>query len=263
MKHRVQAVLVLASGALLLQDPIGYSDTPKLPNSAWRVHDGTRPQPREIAPGPARPDYGLVAPPADAVVLFDGRDLSAWTGGGGEPRWKLVDGAMEVNGTGSLRTRQEFGDIQLHVEFATPAEVKGDSQGRGNSGVFLMGRYEVQILDSFENPTYPDGQAAALYGQTPPLVNASRPPGQWQSYDIMFQAPRFADDGTVRQPARVTIFHNSVLVHHDRAYLGATGHRVVGKYTKHPERGPIELQDHGNPVRYRNIWLRELRGYDE
>jgi hypothetical protein len=164
---------------------------------------------------------------------------------------------MEVNGTGSIRTQQEFGSVQLHLEWAAPGRVESSSQGRGNSGVFLMGRYEVQILDSYENRTYADGSAAALYAQYPPDVNACRAPGEWQSYDIFFQAPKFEGDALV-SPARVTVVHNGVLVHHARELLGATTHRNVAAYTAHAPTGPIELQDHGNPVRFRNVWARRL-----
>ena len=165
---------------------------------------------------------------------------------------------MEVNGSGTIETVELFGDCQLHVEWATPAKPEGKSQGRGNSGVFLMGRYEIQVLDSFENRTYADGQAAAMYGQRPPDVNACRPPGEWQSYDILFRAPRFTGDGQLESPAVVTVVHNGVLVHHAQPFIGATTHRAVAKYTPHPPEGPIALQDHGNPVRFRNIWVRRL-----
>ncbi len=166
---------------------------------------------------------------------------------------------MQVNGSGDIQTRAEFGDCQLHVEWATPSPAKGDSQARGNSGVFLCGRYEVQVLDSFYNLTYADGQAAALYGQKPPLVNASRGPGQWQTYDIFFRAPRFLPDGTLQQPARVTVVHNGVVVHLDEPLLGPTAHRSLPKYAPHAPGGPIRLQDHGDPVRYRNLWVRQLQ----
>lgn len=234
--------------------PVGYDDTPMLPGGEWRVHDSKRPAPGVVTPGD---EPG--APPSDAVVLFDGADLSAWTSGGGEARWAVEDGAMVVNGTGQIETRERYGDVQLHVEWASPTEVSSGSQGRGNSGVFLMGRYEIQVLDSFENRTYADGQAAAMYGQRPPLVNASRPPGEWQSYDIVFIAPRFEGEELV-SPARLTLFHNGVLVHHDEAFLGATTHRAVAKYSPHASEGPIALQDHGNPVRFRNVWARRLGG---
>ncbi|MFM7281004.1 MAG: DUF1080 domain-containing protein, partial [Planctomycetia bacterium] len=180
-----------------------------------------------------------------------------WTDGSKEARWKVEGGYMEVNGTGQIQTREQFGDCQLHLEFATPEKVEGSSQGRGNSGLFFFGRYEVQILDSYQNRTYADGQAAALYGQTPPLVNASRGPGKWQSYDIIFHAPRF-EAGKLLSPARVTVLHNGVLVQDNTEFLGATAHRAVAQYSPHEATGPIALQDHGNPMRFRNIWIRKL-----
>jgi hypothetical protein len=197
--------------------------------------------------------------PSDAVVLFDGKDLSQWRSErGGEARWKLVDGgAMEANGTGSVLTKEEFRDVQLHVEWAAPLEVQGEGQGRGNSGVYLMGRYEIQVLDSFGNKTYPNGQAAAFYGHRAPLVNASRRPGEWQSYDIIFRAPRAGADGKVAAGS-FTVLHNGVLVQ-DHIPVGAeatTAAPLKGVATK----GPILLQDHGNPVRFRNIWVRRLGG---
>jgi hypothetical protein len=253
---------ITATGAVLSsltgapQDPApGYRDTPRLPDG-WRVHDADRPRPPAVNPGPA----GAPTPaPADAIVLFDGSNLDAFRGNDGAAKWTVADGAMTVNGTGDIQTAAEFGDCQLHVEWASPAEVKSESQGRGNSGVFFFGRYEVQILDSYENPTYADGQAASLYGQKPPLVNVCRKPGEWQTYDILFRAPRFAADGSVLQPARVTVIHNGVVVQLDEALLGATSHRGVARYEAHGERGPIRLQDHGNPVRFRNLWLRPLQ----
>lgn len=236
------------------QDKVTYDDTPQLPGQPYKVH-GDRPWPDVVTPGRAS------AAPSDAIVLFDGTDLSAWTSGGKDAAWRLEGDFMEVNGTGGIQTRQEFGDVQLHLEFATPSPAKGSSQGRGNSGVFFFGRYEIQVLDCFENRTYPDGQTAALYGQWPPLVNACRPAGEWQSYDIIFEAPRFEGEKVVR-PARVTVLHNGVLVHHAKELLGATAHRAVAQYRPHGPRGAISLQDHGNPVRFRNIWVRELGGYD-
>ena len=166
---------------------------------------------------------------------------------------------MEVVGrTGDIETREHFGDCQLHLEFATPAEVRGDSQGRGNSGVFLMGRYEIQVLDGYDNPTYADGTTGAIYGQHPPLVNACRKPGEWQTYDIYFTAPRFGPDGKLLAPARVTVVHNGIVVHNNRELLGPTAHKSLPQYRAHEERGPIALQDHGDPVRYRNVWVRDL-----
>ena len=196
------------------------------------------------------------APPSDAVVLFDGKDLSGWESvRGGEAKWEVADGAMVVNRSGNIRTRESFGDIQLHIEWATPSEVKGNGQGRGNSGVYLQGRYEIQVLDSWENRTYPNGQAGAFYGNNPPLVNASRKPGEWQSYDIVFIAPRPQEDGTVI-PGSFTVFHNGVLIQN---HIPIEGRKTTAAtYSGAAVKGPLVLQDHGNPVRYRNIWLRRL-----
>jgi hypothetical protein len=193
-------------------------------------------------------------------VLFDGRDLSRWRGEGGAPaRWKVENGYVEVvRGAGTIATADAFGDVQLHLEWAAPAPARGEGQERGNSGVFLMGQYEAQVLDSYRNDTYADGQAAALYGQHPPLANASRPPGEWQSYDIVFHAPRFDAQGTLLRPARMTVFHNGVLVQDDAVLTGPTAHRAQPPYKAHPDRLPLSLQDHGDPVRFRNIWLRPL-----
>jgi hypothetical protein len=224
--------------------------------SGWRVHDATRPRPAAVDPGPA-PVHPIQAP-ADAVMLFDGKDLSKWTGRDDKAQWKVENGIVEVNRTGDIQTRDEFGDCQLHVEWCAPTPVKGESQGRGNSGIFFFGRYEVQVLDSYDNPTYADGQAAAVYGQQPPLINACRKPGEWQTYDIVFRAPRFADDGAVLSPATVTVIHNGILVQNATPYLGPSAHRSLPKYQKHGPKGPIRLQDHGDPVRFRNIWIREL-----
>ncbi|MDP6520355.1 MAG: DUF1080 domain-containing protein, partial [Planctomycetota bacterium] len=186
----------------------------------------------------------------------DGEDCAEWKGA-----WQVADGQMQVNGQGSLTTRRSFGDCQLHLEFATPAVTDANDQHRGNSGVFMMGRFEIQILDNYENQTYPDGQCAALYGQCPPLVNACRPPGEWQTYDIVFKAPRF-DGETLVRPASATVFHNGICVHADKPFIGDTTHRAVATYSGTDSTGPIQLQDHGNPVRFRNIWVRELGEYD-
>ena len=264
----LQRSLILAAaaafvlvGAMSAQQNLGYDSTPMLPDSPWRVHDGTRPQPPVVTP----PAQALPVPaPADAVVLFDGTDLSKWTRTSGEPaRWRIDQGELVVVARGgSMVSTETFGDVQLHVEWATPAEGTGAGQGRGNSGVFLMRRYEIQVLDSFDNPTYPDGQAGAIYGQYPPLVNASRGPGAWQSFDIVFTAPRFGPAGEVTSPARATILHNGIVVHQNVALIGSTMHQKVGVYQPHADREPILLQDHGNPVRFRNIWARRLTADD-
>ena len=201
-------------------------------------------------------------PPSDAVVLFGGRSLDSWQSAsesGGPARWRVTDGYMEVvPGTGGVRTLQGFGDVQLHVEWMTPPPA-GDGQNRGNSGVFLMERYEVQVLDSYRNTTYPDGQAGAVYGQHPPLVNASRPPGEWQSYDIVFTRPRFDTRGRLVSPARVTVFQNGIVVQNGVTLTGPTAHRERPPYSAHADALPIMLQDHGQAVRFRNIWVRPIR----
>jgi hypothetical protein len=209
------------------------------------------------------PDTERHNAPSDAIVLFGGKDLGKWQSAGADAKWKVENGYFQVvPGTGTLTTRDAFGpDVQLHIEFATPTPAMGSGQGRGNSGIFFYERYEIQVLDSYDNPTYPDGQATAVYGQTPPLVNASLPPGKWQSYDIVFNGPRFKD-GKLETPAFVTIFHNGILTQNHTQLIGATPHRQVGTYTPHPEKGKISLQDHGNPMRFRNVWIRELKPVD-
>jgi hypothetical protein len=239
---------------------LGYQDTPIIPGTRWHVHDGERPQPRVVTPG----NLCLlppVTPPSDATLLFDGKSLSGWvrTSDGTPAGWKIVgDGSMEVvKKAGNIQTVKHFGDCQLHLEWMAPTVIEGESQGRGNSGVFLMGRYEIQVLDCHQNLTYPDGTTAAIYGQYPPLVNACCPPGQWHIYDIIWQGPKFHADTCVC-PARVTVMHNGIVVHHARELQGPTEHKRTAMYTPHPPTGPLMLQDHGNPVRFRNIWMREL-----
>jgi 3-keto-disaccharide hydrolase len=223
------------------------------------IHSMTRPQPPVVDPGPLP---GMRSPPSDAIVLSDGGSLGSWQSAdsAGHPaRWKVADGYMEVvAGAGNIATVRGFGDVQLHIEWMAPVPAKGEGQERGNSGVFLMGIYEIQVLDSYHNPTYPDGQAGAIYGQYPPLVNASRPPGEWQTYDVLFHRPRFDANGSVTRPARMTIFFNGILVQDDVALTGPTAHKQRPPYTKHDDRLPLVLQDHGDPVRFRNIWVREL-----
>jgi 3-keto-disaccharide hydrolase len=266
MAHRHTAALIAtlvvaaASSTAQQKAPVGYEDTPMQPNNKWRIHDPNRPQPRVVTPGAmAAP----VPPPDDATVLIGPRDdLSAWQMDNGSPAtWAMVNGVV-ATGKGRIRTRAEFTDFQLHVEFATPRDVQGDSQDRGNSGVFLLGVFEIQVLDSYENRTYADGSAAAMYGQYPPLVNASRRPGEWQTYDIAFTAPRFSQTGTIDKPAVVTVFHNGVLVHHATPFWGPTAHKQIPPYKPEFAKGPLALQDHGNPVHYRNVWIRPIKSYD-
>jgi hypothetical protein len=226
----------------------------------WKPNDPDRPLPSVVEPGTASTQDAPGHSPSDAVVLFDGKNISQWAGEDGQSaKWKVADGYMEVMPhSGYIHTRQPFGDCQLHVEFAEPVPPVGESQDRGNSGVFLMGLYEVQVLDSYQNKTYADGQASAVYGQFPPQVNASRPPGQWQTYDIIFHAPRFDKDGKLLRPARMTVLHNGVLVQDNVELSGPTAHHDRPPYKPTPAKLPLSLQDHGNPVRFRNIWIRDL-----
>jgi len=205
------------------------------------------PQPPVIDPGPP----GGV--PGDAIVLFDGKSLDGWENG---DKWKIDDGVATAAG-GTITSKQKFGDCQLHVEFATPEEVKGSGQGRGNSGIYLMSRYEVQVLDSYDNQTYFDGQCGAIYKEQPPTVNVCRKPGEWQTYDIIFNAPRFNSDGSLHTPGYVTVLHNGVLIHNHFELLGVTSYTEPARYIAHADREPLQIQFHGNPVRFRNIWLRE------
>lgn len=246
------ALLSAASGAE------GFKDTPLIPGSKWHVHDPDRPKPVVVTPGKAFSQ--LASAPADAVVLFDGKDFSKWQGEKGEVKWKIEDGYAETTRTGRIRTKDEFGDFQLHLEFATPAKVEGSGQGRGNNGVNIYGKYEIQVLDSYQNETYADGGASAIYGQTPPMVNASKPPGEWQTYDIIFEGPRWDASGKLLKKAYITVLHNGLIVHHRRELHGDTRYRGVGNYDQpHPAKGFIELYEHGNPVRFRNIWIREIK----
>jgi hypothetical protein len=213
-------------------------------------------EPTVITPG-AKPGDA----PSDAIILFDGKNLSAWKSlrDGGEAKWNVKDGYIEVQPrSGDIVTKQEFGDCQLHIEWATPAEVKGEGQGRGNSGVFMMGHYEIQVLDSYNNKTYFHGQAGSIYKQHPPLVNVSRKPGEWQTYDIIFAKPEFDEMGKVTKRARVTVLQNGVLVQNNAEIYGETFNDKPALYIAHPPNGPIKLQDHGNPMRFRNIWVRPL-----
>jgi hypothetical protein len=249
---------------------LGYQDTPVLPGLPWHVHDGQRPQPPAVSPGERFSEEATA--PAGATVLFRGENLDAWqVRDAGDATWTVRDGYFEVKrGAGNIRTRQRFPDFQLHLEFATPEVVRGQGQQRGNSGVLVNGMYEIQLLDSHDNPTYPDGQCGAIYGQTPPLVNASRPPGQWQTYEVIFESPRWNEDGELTQAACATVIHNGLVLHHRREFLGATDgvggvpHKALAEYKlKHEPEVFIELQDHGNPMRFRNVWIRPLGLYDQ
>ena len=246
MKALPVGMLILAAAAIVVAA-----------QQTWTVHDPNRPLPPVVDPGPAGPP---VPAPSDAIVLFDGTSLSLWTDAKGQPaRWKVENGYMEVvSKTGSIQTVKGFGDCQLHVEWMAPSPAKGTDQDRGNSGVFLMNLYEVQVLDCYGNKTYADGMTAAIYGQFPPLVNACRKPGEWQTYDIVFHRPRFGEDKKFLQPATMTIFHNGILVHDHAVLTGPTAHKARPPYVAHADQLPISLQDHSHPVRYRNIWLRPL-----
>jgi hypothetical protein len=273
-------------------DGLGFTDTPMLPGLPYHVHDPDRPHPRVVTPG-TLPG----AAPSDAIVLFDGKDLSQWTferSGPGSRRggaagramtdemrkrleeaqskqqasppplgWKLENGYVEViPGAGQMVSKEKFGDVQVHVEFQMPENIQGRSQNRGNSGVLLQKRYEIQVFDSYRSPTYADGQAGAIYGQWPPLVNACRKPGEWQTYDIVFEAPKFEGDKLVK-PAYFTVFQNGVLLHNRQASMGPMVYRQVANYTPQPAEDSLMLQNHNQPVRFRNIWVRRLGGYDD
>jgi len=264
------AFTIAAALAQTVDRTLGYDDTPMLPGLPYRVHDIRRPHPRVVAPG-AHPGGA----PSDALVLFDGSDLSHWTKGqthitgtrpfqGTEkPEWKLENGYVEVvPGKGDMATKEVFGDCQLHVEWAAPADAAGTSQGRGNSGVFMMGRYEIEILDSYNNPTYADGEAGAIYGQWPGLVNPSTRPGEWQTYDVVWEAPKFQGDKLVK-PAYLTLFMNGVVLHNRKELMSPTKHAGLAIYEAQPAEDVIVLQNHNNRVRFRNIWVRRLGSYDE
>lgn len=231
----------------------GEPGTPQLPDVPYRVHDGSRPQPRKVDPaGPV-----LVKPPSDAKVLFDGSSLDAWTTNGGAPAFQIKDGVLVAHGK-NIQTKETFGAVQLHLEWRLPAGRPVDGQKGGNSGVFLMDLYEVQILQNHNNPSYADGSAGAMYGQYPPLANATTPQGEWQSYDIAFEPPVYEGEKVVK-PAKVTVIHNGVVVQHGESYMGPTVWRRLARYPKtHPETGPISLQFHGDPMEFRNIWVRPL-----
>ena len=232
---------------------IGYKDTPVLPWCGFHVHDPDRPAPPKVTPGSPGTNEKAGNAPSDAIVLFDGGDLSKWK----PSDWKIENREL-VAVSGNLTTNQAFGDCQLYLEWQVPDPPQGRMFDHGNNGVLLMGLFEIQIFDSYTDKLYPDGQAASVYGQIPPMVNACRKPGQWQSYDIVFFAPVFKN-GKLERPARVTVLHNGLLVHHNQEIYGPTGHRILPKYDKPiPDKLPLSLSAHNNPVRFRNIWLRPL-----
>ena len=269
------AAVSVAIAAAMAQTPakdrtLGYDDTPILPGQPYRVHDIKRPHPRDVTPAARLGD-----PPSDAIVLFDGSNMSHWTKGKShisgmqpyhgteKPEWKLENGYMEVApGKGDIASKETFGDCQLHVEWAAPEDAAGKSQGRGNSGVFMMGRYEIEILDSYKNPTYADGEAGAIYGQWPGLVNPSKKPGEWQVYDIVWEAPKFEGEKLVK-PAYLTLFMNGIVVHNRKELASPTKHAGLDVYAPQPAEDVIVLQNHNNKVRFRNIWARRMGGYDQ
>jgi hypothetical protein len=268
---KLTAAAAVSGAALNAQqqpDPdLGFKDTPMLPGLPWHVHDPDRPHPPVV-----RPASVPGGAPSDAVVLFDGKDLSRWQnrrsrgsnrGEMADAEWKVGNGWFEVApDKGDLLSREKFGDCQLHVEWSSPTPVQGNSQARGNSGVLLMSRYEVQVLDGWENPTYADGQPGAIYGQWPPLAAVPRRPGEWNTYDIVFEAPQF-EGAKLIKPAFLTVFYNGVVVHNRKQSMGPMVYRQVAHYEPHAAEEPLMLQEHRNPVRYRNIWIRRLRGYDQ
>lgn len=230
-------------------------------NTDYSVNDSNHPQPEKVTPGTSSTETQPGTAPSDATVLFDGKNLSQWQSAKGGPApWKLADGFFEVTPhTGNIHSKPEFGDCQVHVEWREPPGITGEGQGRGNSGVFVQGLYEIQVLDSSGTQTYPDGMAGAIYGQYPPLVNATRPPGQWNTYDAIFHAAKVDASGRVMTPARMTVLFNGLLVQDNMPLLGPTVHGHLASYPRNfPRRGPLLLQDHGNPVEYRNIWIRPL-----
>lgn len=266
----VASAALAADGTANQVNSDGFRDTPMIPGTKWHLHDPDRPQPPVVTPGSA---FSLGAPaPSDAEVLFDGKDLANWQNNRGQDAtWRVVDGYVETAPRGGgIRTRGKWADFQLHVEWAAPNPPRGTGQGRGNSGVLFNGLYEVQVLDSYQALTYPDGQAGAIYGQSPPLVNASKPPGEWQTYDILFESPRWNEQGELVKKACITVLHNGIVVQNHYELTGCTDGiggvpwKSLGNYERrHSPEVFVELQDHNNPVRYRNIWIRKLGKSDK
>lgn len=252
MKFKCLSLLLLLGLAGSFSLTAQQNET-KLPPEATEFYE---PKVQSVSPGTENH-----LPPADAIVLFGGNDLNAWVSvrDGSFPKWKVENGILTVApGTGGIRSKEAFGDVQVHIEWRAPSEVVGNGQGRGNSGFFFMGKYELQILDSYDNVTYSNGQAASIYKQHPPLVNAMRAPGEWNTYDAVFMAPRFNENGMLISPARITVFHNGILVQNNVALKGPTQYIGIPHYVAHPEKLPFHIQDHSNPVSFRNIWVRTL-----
>jgi len=242
---------ILCCAIFFISNQISAQNKTIIPPKATEFYE---PAPPKISPGKS-----VNMPPSDALILFDGTDLSAWENNGSLATWTIEYGILTVKpGTGGITTTKAFGDVQIHLEWRSPSKIEGEGQGRGNSGVLIMNKYEIQILDSFENETYTNGQAASIYKQSPPLVNAATPPGVWNTYDIIFTAPRFNDDGMLLRPAKITVLHNGVLVQNNFELRGPTEYIGIPNYTAHDEKLPIHIQDHLNPVSFRNIWVREL-----
>jgi hypothetical protein len=264
MRKTLLTALVIATGLAgtallaLAETLIGYTDTPMLPSGKWHVHDPGRPKPTTVSPA-ANFSNGALAP-SDAIVLFDGKDFSHWEGDHGASQWIMRDNYMEIKpGAGYIHTKEKFGDFQLHVEFAEPVVTNG-SPDAGNSGVYLQGVYELQIYDSENNSIYADGVCGAIYGQSPPLVNACKKAGEWQSFDVIFETARWNKNHKLTRPAIITVFQNGVLIHYKQPLLGPSGHRILANYnTELPPTGPIALQEHGDVVRFRNIWIRNIQ----
>lgn len=257
MKKSIVAVLLLTASFASAQNNKSRADSLVKESEKTEVW---QPVPKVVTPGTGASDA-----PSDAIVLYNGQNLDQWQKeNGGQPGWKIEEGGVltVVKGSGNIATKQAFGNCQLHIEWRAPAVIAGSGQSRGNSGIFLMGKYELQVLDSYENPTYVNGQAGSIYKQLIPLVNASKKPGEWQSYDVVFTAPKFAADGTVQEPARITVLHNGILVLNNGVIKGSTEWIGQPKYTKHRDKEPLVIQDHGRdggqPVSFRNIWIREL-----
>ena len=247
---KVKSASVMVLVALFLMHNLFAQERPTIEPKLTEVWE---PVPVKITPGVNN------APPSDAIILFDGKDLNEWTNGsGGKPEWVVENGAVTVKPkTGVIKSKQKFGDFQLHIEWRAPSEVKGEGQGRGNSGIFMMERYELQVLDSYESKTYPNGQAGSLYKQGIPLVNACKAPGEWQTYDVIFMAPVFTEKGTLKSPASITVLHNGVLIQNNFELRGPTEYNRIPMYEPHGK-GSLVLQDHGDLVSFRNIWVREL-----